>query len=382
MAIDRKLYPILFVDDEPQNLVVFRYAMDEHFTVLTAQSGQEALQILERRTVAVLLADQRMPVMTGVELCARAREVQPEAVRIIITAYADIHVAIDAINQGQVSRYLVKPWRNDELADVLQTSIELVHLQQAMREMEMRLLGGGQARIASVIHDELLHEIANPLGAMTMTLTQASEMIEGLIAHVQSGKHTLEQVEAELLELREAHGDAIAAMEQLTSLTARMRGGRRQPDLTAPSDAAHVIEATLRIIRRDVERVATLRVVLASSPMVSVEASALGQIVLNLVLNAAQAIEAGSQTGRTIRITLDTQDAMAVVLVEDDGPGIEAGALARIFEPYFTTKSTGTGLGLAITREMVRRVGGRITARSVPGRETVFEVLLPMIEPG
>src|SRR5688500_14015445 len=103
MAVEYKLYPILFVDDEPQNLVVFRYAMEESFTVLTAQTGVEALQIMQRQQIAVLLADQRMPEMNGVELCARAREVQPEAVRIIITAYADIHAAIDAINKGQVS---------------------------------------------------------------------------------------------------------------------------------------------------------------------------------------------------------------------------------------------------------------------------------------
>src|SRR5688572_7546072 len=115
MAVEYKLYPILFVDDEPQNLVVFRYAMEEHFTVLTAPSGPAALQILQQQQVAVLLADQRMPEMTGVELCAAAREMQPEAVRIIITAYADIHAAIDAINKGAVSRYLVKPWRNEEL---------------------------------------------------------------------------------------------------------------------------------------------------------------------------------------------------------------------------------------------------------------------------
>src|SRR5689334_24482036 len=105
MPVEHKLYPVLFVDDEPQNLVVFRYAMEDHFTVLTAQSGAEALQLLQRHQIAVLLADQRMPAMSGVELCARARELQPDAVRIIITAYADIHAAIDAINQGQVSRY-------------------------------------------------------------------------------------------------------------------------------------------------------------------------------------------------------------------------------------------------------------------------------------
>jgi signal transduction histidine kinase len=379
MLVDYKLYPVLFVDDEPQNLVVFRYAMEEHFTVLTASSGSEAISILERQEIAVLLADQRMPGMNGAELCARSREIQPDAVRIIITAYADIHAAINAINQGQVSRYLVKPWRNEELVEVLQASIDFVHLQSAMRDMELRLLRTGQTRLASAIHDELLHEIANPLGAMTMTLMQASEMVDGLIARIeQVPAGSPLELKAELLELREAHGDALAAVEQLNALAARMRGGPRAQVGAGQSDAGRVVDATLRIIRRDVERVAALRVVLAHSPQVRVDASALGQIVLNLVLNAAQAIEGSGLTERFIRIVVDKKGKMASVSVSDNGPGIEPANLDRIFEPYFTTKAAGAGLGLSIVREMVRRVGGEISARSESGGETTFEVLLPL----
>jgi two-component system NtrC family sensor kinase len=381
MSVDYKLHPILFVDDEPQNQVVFRYAMDDHFTILTASSGLEALEILEREPIAVLLADQRMPAMGGADLCARAREIRPEAVRIIITAYADLHAAIEAINKGQVSRYLIKPWRNEELIEILQTSIEFVHLQQAMSEMELRLLRGGQKRIATAVHDELLHEIANPLGAMTMTLLQASEMIDGVIACLaQGGASSLPAIKADLLELREAHGDAMAAVEQLNALAARMRALPSPAQAPANSDAGRVVDATVRIIRRDIERVATLHVVLERSPLVRVEASELGQIVLNLILNAAQAIEGSGMQGRAIRLSVDARADMAVVSVTDDGPGIDAENLGRIFEPYFTTKSTGSGIGLSIVREMVRRAGGRISAHSVPRQETRFEVLLPLAE--
>jgi signal transduction histidine kinase len=338
------------------------------------------LRILERQTVAVLLADQRMPGMGGAELCARAREVQPDAIRIIITAYADIHAAVDAINKGQVSRYLVKPWRNEELIEILQTTIEFVHLQQAMREMELRLLRSGQTRIAAAVQDELLHEIANPLGAMTMTLIQAAEMIEGALARVDSGEqNVLPDVRRQLLELREAHADAMAALEQMNALAARMRAlpahGR---GAGSSSDAGRVVDATVRIIRRDVERVATLEVVLEQTPLVRVESSALGQIVLNLVLNAAQAIEGSGMSGGSIRLVVDATPEMAVVSVTDNGPGIEPRNLDRIFEPYFTTKASGSGLGLSIVREMVRRAGGEISAHSALGAETRFEVRLPL----
>ena len=382
MAVEHKLYPVLFVDDEPQNLVVFRYAMEDHFTVLTAQSGAEALQLLQRHQVAVLLADQRMPGMSGVELCARARELQPDAVRIIITAYADIHAAIDAINQGQVSRYLVKPWRNEELMEILQTAIEFVHLQNAMRDMELRLLRTGQSRIATAVHDEVLHEIANPLGAMTMTLHQASELLDAVITRLDaSSQDAPSDVKSDLLELREVHGDALAAVDQLNSLAARMRVGPQPVRSMGLCDAGRVVDATVRIIRREVERIATMQVVLEQSPIVAVESSALGQIVLNLLLNAAQAIEGSGQTDRSIKLNVCVSDGMAIVRVVDDGPGIGPENIDRIFEPYFTTKARGTGLGLSIVREMVWRAGGQISARSTPGVETAFEVRLPLADP-
>src|SRR5262249_18303857 len=103
--------------------------------------------------------------------------------------------------------------------------------------------------------------------------------------------------------------------------------------------------------------------------------------VLNLVLNAAQAIESSGQNGRSIRVIVDTKGNMASIAVHDDGPGIDAEVLDRIFEPYFTTKTGGSGLGLSIVREMVRRAGGQISAKSERGRETTFEVTLPLAPP-
>src|ERR1041384_4928644 len=102
MSDEHRAYPILYVDDEPQNLFAFRYALEDRFTVLTANDPREAVRVLEREDIAVLMCDQRMPMMTGVEVCRRAREIKPDVVRIMVTAYSDMQVAIDAINQGQV----------------------------------------------------------------------------------------------------------------------------------------------------------------------------------------------------------------------------------------------------------------------------------------
>jgi signal transduction histidine kinase len=378
MAIDYKQHAVLYCDDEPQNLVVFRYAMEEHFTVLTATTGEESLRILAEQDVAVLLSDQRMPGMDGVELCRRARELRPDTVRIIVTAYADMHAAIGAINEGHVTRYLVKPWRNEELVEVLRGAIDFVHLQQAMREMELRLLQSGQTRVATAIHDHLLHEIANPLGAMTLTLHQMSGMIDMLISHFDGeGAEISPEIKAELAELREANADAVAGAEQLHALAMRMRAGPRSL-ARGQCDAGRAVDATLRIIRREVERVASLEVVIESAPMVRIEAAELGQIMLNLVLNAAQAIETAGKRGCTIRITVSNSSDFARLTISDDGPGIESADIERVFQPYYTTKSNGTGIGLSIVRDMVRRNGGQINVTSQPGVRTNFELRLPL----
>jgi two-component system response regulator AtoC len=128
MTLDAKRYPILVVDDEQDNLDAFRFNFRKTFDILTATSGPEALTILESKDVAVVVTDQRMPKMTGVELLREVRIRQPEAVGIILTAFTDVDVLIEAINLGQVYRYITKPWDAKEVRGVLQYAIERYHL--------------------------------------------------------------------------------------------------------------------------------------------------------------------------------------------------------------------------------------------------------------
>lgn len=111
-------HPILLVDDEEEILFSLRGLLRTEFELHTAESGAEALEILRRHSIHVIMTDQRMPHMTGVELLRRAKEERPEAVRIVFTGYADIKAVIDAVNQGEIYRYLTKPWDPDELIAV------------------------------------------------------------------------------------------------------------------------------------------------------------------------------------------------------------------------------------------------------------------------
>src|SRR5215831_16964027 len=139
MTLDVKRYPILVVDDEQDNLDAFRFNFRKTFDILTASGGAEALAVLEDKEVAVVVTDQRMPRMTGVELLREVRVRQPDAVGIILTAFTDVDVLIEAINLGQVYRYITKPWDAKEVRGVLQYAIERFHLQRDNKRLAAQL---------------------------------------------------------------------------------------------------------------------------------------------------------------------------------------------------------------------------------------------------
>jgi DNA-binding NtrC family response regulator len=120
----RRKRPILVVDDEPEMLLSLRDLLRREFDVYTAGSGQEGLELLQEHEIHVVMSDQRMPQMTGVELLKRIKCEHPEAIRMIFTGYADIHAVIDAVNQGSVFRYVTKPWDPEELVAALRSAGE------------------------------------------------------------------------------------------------------------------------------------------------------------------------------------------------------------------------------------------------------------------
>jgi DNA-binding NtrC family response regulator len=116
--------PVLVVDDEPEMLYSLRNLLRREFEVYTAGSGEEGIKILQEHPIHVVMTDQRMPEMTGVELLRRMKTEHPGAMRLIFTGYADIATVIDAINQGNVFRYITKPWDPEELVKALRTAGE------------------------------------------------------------------------------------------------------------------------------------------------------------------------------------------------------------------------------------------------------------------
>ncbi len=151
--MDHREFPVLYVDDEPDNLRIFELTFRRDFSILTATSAEEGMRLLNQNPVAVVLSDHRMPEVTGVEFLARVRELDPKTIRILVTAYGDVDILGDAINDGSIYRYVPKPWEPDDLRLTLRRAIEAYALEcerSALLE-ELTLLN----RLSRALHREM-----------------------------------------------------------------------------------------------------------------------------------------------------------------------------------------------------------------------------------
>ncbi len=211
------------------------------------------------------------------------------------------------------------------------------------------------------------HEVNNPLACVLSSL-------EHLDAELPLALHgRLELVGA----VRDAREAAIRMRDVVRSLNAF---SRPRPAAPEPVDVEDEVKAALRLAENEIRQRAHLRTALGPMPPVRAPLHELGQVFLNLLVNAAQAIPEGSRDDHAVTVTTGTDArGWAFVLVRDTGEGIAPEQQAHVFEPFFTTKApgAGTGLGLALSHGIVTGAGGRIEVRSEPGRGSAFCVRLP-----
>jgi signal transduction histidine kinase len=122
--MDHREFPILYLDDEPENLRIFELSFRRDFAILTAETAEEALRLLHDNPVAILLSDYRMPDMNGVEFLAQTRQIDDRCIRMLVTAYGDVQILGDAINDGRIYSYIPKPWEPEQMKLVLRRAIE------------------------------------------------------------------------------------------------------------------------------------------------------------------------------------------------------------------------------------------------------------------
>ena len=130
---------VLYVDDEVHNLQAFKATYRRIFDVHIAESGKEALEIFNNTELDIIITDQRMPEMTGIEFLVEVQKINPEPMRILLTGYSDINAVIDAINKGQVYRYLNKPWQEDDLRSTIENAHEVFRLRRENKDLIEKL---------------------------------------------------------------------------------------------------------------------------------------------------------------------------------------------------------------------------------------------------
>ena len=136
---DKKIN-VLYIDDEINNINSFKASVRRIFTVFTAESAAEGKIILDKEDIHVILSDQRMPKTTGIEFFQSILETHPDPIRILITGYTDINAVIDAINVGQVYKYLSKPWNEEDIKNFIYKAFEVVDLRRKNKELTEKLL--------------------------------------------------------------------------------------------------------------------------------------------------------------------------------------------------------------------------------------------------
>lgn len=151
---DKKI-TVLYVDDEENNLFSFKAAFRIKYQVYTAISGDEALKLLETKPVEIIITDQRMPHMTGVEFLEKVIEKYPDPMRILLTGYADMSAVVDAVNKGKIFHYLSKPWNEEELDMTITRAYDSYLDKQKLKEMNEKL-GTSNDQLEFLLRQKLL----------------------------------------------------------------------------------------------------------------------------------------------------------------------------------------------------------------------------------
>ena len=367
---------VLYVDDDRANLLAFRAIAEPTYEVVVARSGDEALALISQNPdIAVLMADQRMPGMSGIDLCERVQSSHPDIVRMLVTAYSDLQAAIAAINRGHVSRYLNKPWNSEELLATLRDAVERYRLKATVQELQVRIAQSERLYALGVLTASIGHELRTPLSIVSANVQFAHRaLLEAKSAQgTKNHAAALQEVEAALIDAEEGAQRLIDIADSIL-LSSRSEPGDREP-----VDLAHVLHSVLRLTRSEATHRARLLSAQSAKPRIYGSATRVGQVLLNLVLNALQALPDRPIERNEVKLALDEQDGRAIVEVADNGIGIESANLAHIFDPFFTTKKKGTGLGLAISKQIIEEMGGQIQVESRPGHGTRFRISWPLL---
>jgi PAS domain S-box-containing protein len=249
------------------------------------------------------------------------------------------------------------------------------------RRLQSQLMVSDRMASVGTLAAGVAHEINNPLAAVMANLDYIAEIVGQLGGSNRSEMSPARRDTWIRDEIKTPLDDAREAAERVRFIVRDLKMFSRSPteELRGPVNVKAVMESSLRMAWNEVRHRARLVKNYGNVPDVDANEARLGQVFLNLVVNAAQAIPEGNAENNEIRLTTCLEGKRVVIEVADTGPGIPPEIINRVFDAFFTTKEVGvgTGLGLAICHRIVTDIGGELTVRSEVGAGTVFRVSLP-----
>jgi len=385
---------LLVIDDEPEIVAALRRQFRRKYRVLTAYSAAEGHEIMAAHPVQVIISDQRMPGISGTEFYRVVKQDYPDAVRLILTGYADLGAVVSAINDGNVFRYIPKPWdpaeldtivgqafdhhdliqRNRQLYRDLQRSNEI--LEQRVRERTAELEAANQGLVAlNRQKDEFLgiaaHDLRSPLASIIGLMGM---MIDSPPIREDPDLH-------EMFRMARGMGEGmIDLLNNYLDVTKIARGKlHTQPEWVNVADFIHeaVRFNRLQAEKRSIRLTARIE---GELPLTTYDPGCLRQVFNNLVGNAIKF----SAPETTIALEAAGKGDALEAAVRDQGPGIPEGEADRLFDLFATGENRvscevrGHGLGLAICKKIVEAHGGVIGVESEAGRGSRFYFTIPL----
>lgn len=352
---------ILYLDDEENNLTSFKAAFRRDYKIFTTTTAQEAVQILTDNEIHIVISDQKMPNISGVEFFELIVPDFPDPIRMLLTGYADIEAVIDAINKGQVYRYIAKPWNEQELKMTIENAYDVYvtrrqinekneALEKAYTELEKFVYSAShdlRAPLVSILGVIKLARAENPDGASMEYFQMIEKSVNKLDSFVQNIIHYYQNLKK---------GEIISAINWDT-LTAEVF------EHYAHYEGASEVEFKNTIHQPGEFNSDELR---------------LKMILKNLVSNAIKYRDP-NKPDQYLELRVDCQDDKAIIEVSDNGKGIDRDSIGKIFDMFYRSNedSVSTGIGLYIVKEAIDKLGGTIEASSEPGQGAKFVVEIP-----
>ncbi len=370
----------LVADDEPDMLRFLKSQLSPHFEVLEAVDGQQAVEKASQFLPDIILLDMMMPEKDGLQACREIREHTPtQSIPIILlTARADEETKMAALEAG-ANDFLPKPFSTTELHVRIKNLVESYEYQRKLsrqnlvlentidqlKETETQLVQTEKLASLGRMSAGIIHEINNPLNYATT----------GLFTLRNKGKHLAPEQQAEYAEILRDVEEGISRVRNIVSDLRTFT--RSDNDQREQVDILEVVTSSLRFLGNEWKDKVRIEQKLAEHQIILANKNRLIQVVVNLLQNALDALRAKSFVGDekpTLWIEGRTENGHTLLVIRDNGTGIETKDMDKIFDPFFTTKDVGEGmgLGLSICYRIVQEYNGHISVKTEAGKFCEF----------